>query len=269
MPLYGKKRNYRRGAKKATRKPKGNGVKVMQPVINPAIVAYVKQMLGRKNEVKFFTQAIATKTVLNGTGFNTTGNFGFNSGVIIPQISQGIGQTQRNGNQINPKGKLLVKGHVLALPTSSTTNPFPNMPFYVRIVIWRHKLNYTQTTNSDILDNGFTAGGNPFDGTLDDLNVPFNKDKYDIGGVRIFSIQPNSTVGTYSAENLSKFPISRYFKMYVKLPSKLVYNDAPLEPSNCRWYLSAGVVNHDGTLSVNTNYRANITADATMRWTDA
>lgn len=268
MPYYGKNRLQRK-TKKVVAPPKANGVKVAKRVVNPVLKKMVKRMIGKTEEVKFFTQPIATKTAILGTGFNTTGNFGFNSGVIVPQLSQGAGQTQRVGNQVQPKGKLMVKGHVLALPTSSTTNPFPNMPFYVRIVVWRHKLNYLQTTNPDILDNGFTAGGNPFDGTLDDLNVPFNRDKYDIGAVRVFSLQPNATVGTYSTENLSKYPVSKFFKMYVKLPAKLRYNDASLEPQNCRWYLSAGIVNHDGTLSVNTNARANITCDAVMRWSDA
>lgn len=268
MP-YGKKRNYKRMAKKAVVKSKANGVKVAKRVPNPALKQMVKRMINSKEEIKFFTQPIATKTSILGTGFNTTGNFGFNSGVIVPQLSQGVGQTQRVGNHVFPKGRLYVRGHVLALPTSSTTNPFPNMPFYVRIVVWRHKLNYLATTNNDILDSGFVAGGNAFDGTLDDINVPFNKDKYDIGAVRMFSLQPNSTVGTYSAENLSRYAVSRFFKFSVKLPHRLTYNDATLEPTNCRWYLSAGIVNHDGTLSVNTNARANITADAVMRWTDA
>jgi len=263
--LRGNKKNYSKMAKKAM----GNGITSKKSVVNPALKSMVKKMVNKTEEVKFFTQAIATKTTILGTGFNTTGNFGFNSGVILPQVSQGPGQTQRIGNQISPKGKLLVRGHVLALPTSAASNPFPNMPFYVKLVVWRHKLNYTQTTNSDILDNGFTAGGNPFDGTLDDLSAPLNRDKYDIGAVRTFSLQPNATVGTYSAENLSRFPVSKFFRMYVKLPAKLTYNDAPLEPTNCRWYLSAGIVNHDGSLSVNTNYRANITADSVMRWSDA
>lgn len=265
--LRGRRKNYSKMAKKAVKK--SNGVTSKKRVVNPVLKSYVKKIVNGTEEVKFFTQPIATKTTLNGTGFNTTGNFGFNSGVIIPQLSQGPGQTQRVGNQVSTRGRLLVKGHVLALPTSATSNPFPNMPFYVRIVVWRHKLNYSQTTNADILDNGLTAGGNPFDGTLDDLNVPFNKDKFDIGAVRVFSLQPISTVATYSSENLSKYPCSKFFKMYVKIPAKLKYNDATLEPQNCRWYLSAGIVNHDGSLAVNNIYRANITADSTMRWTDA
>lgn len=269
MP-YGKKRNYARMAKKAVRKPKANGIKVSKPVINPVLKKYVSKLVNKTEEIKVFTNGLATKYNIQGSGFNTTGPFGFNSpSNIIPIISQGTGQHQRVGNVIRPKGKLYIRGHVVALPTSSTNNPFPNCPFYVKIVVWRQKASMSTISNTDILDNGITAGGINFDGTLDDLMIPFNRDKYVIGAVKTFSLQPNSTVSGYSTENLSRFPVSKFFKMYVDLPAKLTYNDTLLDPSNCRWYMSAGIVNCDGTLAINSIYRAQITADATMRFTDA
>ena len=264
----GKKKNYSKMAKKAVSKSKG--LKVKKSVINPVLRSYVNRIVKKQEEVKFFTGSVAYKQSLLGSGFNTTGNFGFNSSSsIIPVIQQGVGQQQRIGNKINTKGYLLLRGHVLALPTSSTTNPYANMPFYVRIVVWRQKQSLTTNSNTQILDNGLGAGGNDFDGTLDDMMVPYNTDRFQIGATRTFMMQPNSTVGTYSSENLGKYPCTKFLKIYVKVPKVLTFNDASLDPTNARWYVSAGIVNANGDLAINTIARAQITLDVTMKYTDS
>lgn len=266
--LRGNKKNYSKMAKKAVSKSKGLTAK--KTVINPVLKSYVNKIVKKQEEVKFFTAPIATKNSILGTGFNTTGNFGFNSASsIIPIIQQGVGQQQRIGNRIATKGYMTVRGHVLAMPTSASSNPYSNCPFYVRIVVWRQKQSFTTISNTQILDNGISAGGNDFDGSLDDLMTPYNKDRFQIGAVRTFMLQPNSTVGTYSSENLSKYPVSKFLRMYVKIPKVLTYNDNALDASNARWYVSAGIVNCDGTLAINTIVRAQITLDCTMRYTDA
>lgn len=264
------RKNYSKMAKKAVAKTKSNAVTVSQKsTINPLIKKYVKQAIAKEDENKFFTSDIAIKQAILGTGFNTTGAFGWNSlNNIIPVIQQGVGQQQRVGNKIRPTS-FVVRGHVLALPVNSTTNNFPNMPFYVRICVWRQKQSMTTISNTQILDNGVSAGGNDFDGTLDDLLVPYNKDRFEIGVSRQFVLQPNASAGTASSENLSKYPVSKMFKFKVPIPKTFMYNDAALDPSNCRWYMSAGIVNHDGTLSVTTNSRAQITAVGVLHYTDA
>lgn len=273
MP-YVKKNNVKRGAKKATRKPKANGLKVSKPVINPLLRSYVKRMINGEVETKFFTEPNATQAAIQGSGFNTTGPFGWTSiRSLIPIIQQGVGPQQRNGNQISPVGKLLVRGYVLALPTdggAGATNPFPNCPFYVRIVVWRQRGDIQTRSNSEILDDNLTAGGKVFDGTLDDLQVPFNKDKFVIGAVKQFMLQPNSSnIATNPLENLSGFPISKQFKLYLDLPNKIIYNDTGTTPQNACWYMSAGIVMCDGTIATNNFIRARITATTTMKFKDA
>lgn len=270
MP-YGKKRNYARMAKKAVRKPKANGIKASKPVINPLLKRYVKSVVARGEETKYTTASIAYKSNIVGAGFNTTGPIGYNTITnIIPTVYQGSTNYQRNGNRISPVGNLLVRGHVLALPVSTTTNPFPNTPFYVRIVVWRARASMSTIFNSDILDDNIAPGGTSFDGTLDDMLLPYNKDKYIIASSKTIMLQPNATsTGTYASENLSKFPVSKMFKMYIPLPKVLVYNDTSSDPSNCRWYLSAGVCNVDGTLPISSQWRASITAEALIKFKDA
>lgn len=270
-PVYGKtakasiKKMIAEGSVIAVKPAKKTPAKVSSNV-----KSYVKKLINSNEETKFYTSNIASKAPLLGSGFNTTGSFGYNNpSNIIPVIQQGVGQQQRVGNAIQTKGYLQVRGSVLALPTNATTNSSPNMPFYVRIVVWRQKQSMTTVSNTQILDNGTATGGNDFQGSLDDLMIPFNKDRFQIGAVRTFMLQPNATTGTYSNENLSKYPVSKFFRFNVKLPKKLIFNDSVLDPTNCRWYFSAGVVNADGTLLVNTQVRAVISADAVLRYQDA
>lgn len=272
--MYGRKsvkRSPRRvGRKPAARALKRGGLRVKKTVVNPALRKYVSSLVAKNEETKFFTNSIAYKQSITGSGFNTTGPLGYNTASnIIPIIQQGVGQQQRVGNRITTKGYFMIRGHVLALPTSAASNPYSNMPFYVRIVVWRQKPSMTTVSNTEILDDGNTSGGVPFDGSLDDLMIPFNKDKFQIGGVRTFMLQPNASTGTYSNENLSKYPVSRFFKMSVKLPKTLSYNDTSNDATNCRWYFSAGVVNADGQLAISSIVRAQITAEAVLHYKDA
>lgn len=272
---YGKK-NYAKMAAKAVKKvmskpSSGVAIKSKKLVINPVLKSYVGKVVRRNIETKFHTNGIASSAPILGSGFNTTLNYGYTSvSSIIPAIQQGVGQQQRNGNRIFPVGRMIVKGYVLASPVNTTSNAYINTPFTVRIVVWRQKQNYTAVSNTAILDSGVTGAGNDFDGTLYNLMEPFNKDKFDIAAVRTFQLQPNSSaVGISPTENLSRYPVNRFFKMTVPLPRMLLYNDTGLDPQNCRWYLSAGIVQSNGTVIANTNTRATITADSIIYYTDA
>lgn len=263
------KRKYAKKMKKS-KVSKSNGIRAKKLVINPVLKSYVKRMVKGNTEIKFHTAALASSNNILGSGFNTTSNYGYTCpSSIIPSIQQGVGQQQRVGNKIRPVGKLLIKGYVLATPVTTTNNAYINTPFTVRVVVWRQKQNYTAISNTAILDSGVTGSGNDFDGTLYDLMTPFNKDKFDIGAVRTFQLQPNYSVGVTPQENLSKYPVNKFFKMYVKLPKTLLYNDTGLDPQNARWYISVGIVQSTGAVIANTNVRATVTADSILYYSDA
>lgn len=271
MGLKNLRRRKMGGIKKAPKSKvsKSNGLQAKKLVVNPMLKSIVKRIVKKEEEVKHFTNPIWYKQNIFGTGFNTTTGLGITTiSSILPVIQQGVGQQQRIGNRIRPVA-FVVRGHVVANPVTTTNNPYINVPFYVRICVWRQKQSMTTVSNTQFLDDGITNGGNDFDGTLDDLMVPFNKDRFDIPVVRQFMLQPcNSQVGL-TPETLSKFPVSRMFKFRVPLPKSLIYNDTAQDPSNCKWYMSAGIVNADGTLATTSVARAAITSVAVLKYTDA
>lgn len=251
---------------------KNNTVVVAKPVINPAIKRYVKKLVKSTEEVKVQTSAIATSSAMLGSGFNVTSNYGFwTPSSIIPVVAQGVGQQQRIGNAIKPiRSRMLIRGYVLAAPVNATNNAYQNMPFHVRVVVYRQKQNNNTPNNSGILDSQTTDQGNDFTGSLYDLMTPYNKDKFDIGFTRTFTLQPcSSTGGVTNVDNIGPYPVCRFFKGYIKLPSVLKYNDTNTVPMNSNWFLAAGIVQSDGTLITNSNTRCRITADTIIRYTDA
>lgn len=270
--LRGTKKNYAKMAKKAV-KSKSNGLKVMKPTINPVLKSYVKRIVNGTEEKKLANFDVAYRQPITGTGFNNNlgaGNYGYTTTVtIVPPVSIGTSNGNRVGNQITPKS-CYIRGVVRALPISAVagTNAWPNEPFYVRIVIYKTKLNMDLNLNDTILDNG--AGSEPFDGTLETLLLPYNKDKYVIGATRQFKLQaPPGTSGTLTNQNIGSLPVAKLFKINLPMPKKLTYVDTNPDPSNCRWYMAAGVVNSSGNIAANTDIRANITVESMMHYTDA
>lgn len=272
MP-YGKKRNYRRGAKKAAPKSKANGLKVLKPVINPLLKKYVKRMISGTEEKKLANFDVAYRASILGTGFNNNlgaGNYGYSTSVtLVPPVAIGTANANRIGNKIVPKS-CYIRGVIRALPITSVggTNAWPNEPFYVRIVIYKTKLNMDLNLNDTILDNG--AGSEPFDGTLETLLLPYNKDKYVIGATRQFKLQaPPGVSGTLTNNNIGSLPVSKLFRVSLPMPKTLTYVDTNPDPSNCRWFMAVGIVNVSGNIAANTDIRANITCESVLTYTDA
>lgn len=271
MVNYRKKTFKRKAAKKTTKK--SNGLKVMKPVINPVLKSYVKRIVSGTEEKKLANIDVAYRSAILGTGFNNNlgvGNYGYTTAVtVIPPVAIGTSNGNRVGNQISPKSCFL-RGVIRALPISGTggNNAWPNEPFYVRIVIYKTKLNMDLNINDTILDNG--AGSEPFDGTLETLLLPYNKDKYVIGATRQFKLQaPPGTSGTLTNQNIGNIPVSKLFRIKLPVPKKLTYVDTNPDPSNARWFMAVGVVNTSGNIALNTDIRANITCESMMYYTDA
>lgn len=267
------KKNYAKMAKKAVSKSKSNGLKVMKPVINPQLKSYVKKIVSGTEETKLANFDVAYRAAILGTGFNNNlgaGNYGYTTPVtLVPPVAIGTSNGNRVGNQISPKS-CFIRGVIRALPITGTggTNAWANEPFYVRVVIYKTKLNMDLNINDTILDNG--AGSEPFDGTLETLLLPYNKDKYVIGATRQFKLQaPPGTAGTLTNQNIGSLPVSKLFKIKLPMPKRLTYVDTNPDPSNCRWFMAAGIVNVSGNIAANTDIRANITCESMLYYTDA
>lgn len=274
---YGSKLGGRFG-KKASKMPKKikkgtNGLKVNKPVINPVLKQYVKRAVRGTEEKKIANMEVAYRSAINGSGFDNAaagGAYGFNaSTTVVPLISQGVGPGDRIGNRIRPTS-CYIRGYLRALPVTINTgsNYWPNEPFYVRVVLYRPKVNMSQNINSDILDNG--NGSEGFNGELDAMLLPYNKDKFLIGYSRTFKLQaPVSSVTNAPNNDIGGLPVCKFFNIRVPMPKQLIYVDTSTAPSNCRWYLSAGIVNTSGNIAANTDIRCNVTAEAVMHYTDA
>lgn len=266
----GKKKNTDQKTKKQAMP--ANGIRVPTTAINPELKAYVKRMVQGSEEKKIAKQQISYRAFINGTGFDNLAlpPYGFNSSThILPFISQGTTVADRVGNNIKPT-YCYVRGYIRASPITATggINSWPNEPFFVRLVLYRPKSNMATNINSDILDNG--SGSQGFDGELDAMLLPYNKEKYLIGYSKTFKLQaPSGTVGTNVNNDIGGLPVSQFFKIKVPMPKKLEYVDGQTSPSNCRWYLSAGVVNTSGNLAAATDIRATITSECVMHYTDA
>lgn len=273
---YGKRRNYKKMAK-SSRRPKQNGLKAKKYITNPYLVKVIKRLVKKQQEIKTVTSTLFPRInadgIMKSSGINN--QLATPAGAtcdisIIPAVGQGTAQGQRNGNKISPVS-LLIRGVVNALPTSATasgTNYYPNMPLYVRIVVYCLRSNATINNNDLLLDQG-TSNKN-FDGSLSDLMLPYNQERFKIVKSRQYNLQPvyANSDPSGQTENTNK-RTSKMFKMYVKLPKTLTYADNVNDNNKTRYYIAAGVVNYDGTLIGTNDARARIYAEAVLKFRDS
>lgn len=269
----GKKKNYSKMAKKSV--AKGNGLKVKKEVINPKLSSAIKTYMHKASEVKVVTTTIFPVVGANGnimgSGINNTVTppLGMTSLLsIIPPVGQGTGQGQRVGNKISPVS-LLVRGIVNAIPTTSTTggtNNYPNQPIYVRVIIYALNSNATTNVNDLLLDQGTTNIS--FSGTLSELLLPYNRERFKIVKSLQFNLQPTMELNnTHLAENTNK-PTNAFFKINIPLPKILTYADNVNDNNKVRYYMAAGVVNYDGNLLPAADSRAKIWAESVLKFRD-
>lgn len=271
MP-YGKK-NF----KKVAKRPLSRSARVVSSkrVVSPTLKKIVKRMISATEEIKQTGMTIAYKNGIMGQGFNNNPavNTGYsNTTCIIPQIGQGTLNNQKVGNVVIPKS-CVVRGYLNALPITANggTNPYPNVPFYVKVIVYRLKVNMTSNFNEDIMDD---AGAYvPFSGFIDDLLLPLNTEKYAIAYNKTFKLQaPPGTAGTNTNSNIGSIPTAKMFKVNLlkHLPKKLKYTDTSLDPTNARWFISAGIVPCDGNSTyLTTEARAWISCESLIKFTDA
>ena len=90
-----------------------------------ALMTTIKKAIARQAEVKSWFSYAANQSIL-------TANVSVPSSVLlIPQINQGTGHSNRIGNQIRIV-KAVVRGHVNILPYNIATNPIVP-PVYVKM----------------------------------------------------------------------------------------------------------------------------------------
>lgn len=267
--------------------PSNMGVKPLIKAANQqnvkTISKVVKKVMSKDEEVKIASNTELANNVLvygSGLSYQSGGpNQGWVSTVsgLIPSVALGNTQNTRIGNKITPK-RLNVRYSIYANPsTDSTTgaglggniNPFINLPFRVKVIVFRHRYATDDFSQSGIVQSGATSAD--LTASVDSFFRPYNRDEYIIAYSKMFKMQPprHAMTSSYTGQAQDPYARSMVFKsLSLKLP-KLRYNDAATVPSNANWYMAVAVCNEDGTtITAGTQSRCTINVESHLYYTD-
>lgn len=242
MPVKYAKRSYKKRPtmKKVVKKAVGQAKKKM-------FAKSVKQVINRMSETK------------------NAGNYGgvqaveaYNSALTPPQstiidltspldtIAQGTGQGDRIGNKIKLT-KFNVKGYISFNSTGTLAGA--SIPVYIKMIIFKQKLNDGNPDMSRLLHNGNTdiAPTN----TLRDMIIPINTDYYTVFATRIFKLGTSAIAGLQNND----YHLTRFFNVsLLKHCKSVTYSDTLVTPQNKKFYCGFLAGYADGTsVPVSTN----------------
>lgn len=261
-------------ARKAGGYKKG-GVLYQGPTIPKAVrlqrkeVANIaKAVVKRDKEVKRVVNAgIFDSANIPGSGIDGGSNGLVQA--IIPLCTQGTGESNREGNVINVK-KFNLRYSLNALSTNvSGLNPYPGLPFYVKVVVYRHKFNIGDSSPTALVDLNNTSGA--FTSAVDTLFRDLNTDEYYIAHSAKYLMCPPRHLSATVQEAASMPPECKSMiikNVKIKLPTKLTFNDTGSTPTNAGWWLAVGVVNVDSSAISTSSVRCTINAESYLDFTD-
>lgn len=241
---------------------KGKG---RRPTYNPIRKRGVKKIVKRENNKRLrrFVRKVVrneaeTKVISKrGTKQLTTlqlgadqGDVNVNSMILTPvtagsveqttiggtAISNGTGDGQRIGTKVRAK-KVMLNIALSCNPYNATTNAFP-CPYYVRMYFYKIKLNGNtlQTTGAvngptgNFFQDGTSQTG--FIGTLADMNMKINSDRYTYLGHKTFKLGSasynagGSDLYEYHANNDYKLNVLRKINITKYCPKVFQWDDA-------------------------------------------
>lgn len=190
-------------------------------------------------------------------------------------ITQGVGQGQRVGNNIRTKSSYL-SGILYANQQNAAYNTTPK-PYEVMFIIYKI---LGQGNIADVTLTGLFQNGNSQaipTGTLQDLTLPINQDKYRIYYRRVFKIGPADNTGSGSSTGLQFFANNDYKRnqrFYIPLTKymdkRMKFNDTDRNVKNDNLYLAVLPLACDGTQQVAGNSLAavNMLMTQTYNYTD-
>lgn len=243
----------------------------------------VKKVLSKDEEVKIVSNLdIANDVLVYGAGlaFSVGGpNSGWVSiNGLLPQLAQGTSQATRIGNRVNPK-RFNVRYSIYALPSTQVdtgnplggnVNPFINLPFMVKVIVFRHRYAIDDFSQTGILQAG--ASSADLSANVDTFFRPYNTDEYIIAYTKLHKLQPQrhamttSYTGQFMDSSLRSMVIR---SLNIRLP-KLRYNDGSNTASNAQWYIAFAVCNEDGTaITAGQQSRCKVNVESHLYFTDA
>lgn len=258
----------------------------------PSVTTQVKKLKQVVNQMKPEVKYVANITLADnvqvaGTGLKYDGVLNTNGWVnavgsnpLIPALVQGVSENQRVGNYITPK-KLIVKYSLYANPSTESgstpnNNPYITLPFYARVIIYRHRYATDDFSQNGILDLGATNGD--ISGNLEGLYEPYNRDEYTIVHSKTYLMQPQrhqlTGSGSFTGQNQDQRARTVVIKRCkVPLPKRMRYNDGSSVPSGEGYFIAVCCVNSDGSWITNSgatvHQRLRLTAESYMTFTDS
>jgi len=219
-------------------------------------------------------------TVVGGT---TLTGFGFVNGkttpnqALIPPLQQGLTNANRIGNVITPK-KLVLKYSLYANPSTevgslpANSNPFINLPFFCRVIVFRHRYAQDDYSQNGILDLG--ASNADISGNVESMYEPYNRDEYKILYSKTHYMQPQrhqlTGAGNFTGQNMDDKAKQIVIKRAkISLPKRIRYNENSSSPADAGFFLAVCVVNADGSFVSTTQSRVSLSAETYMSFTDA
>lgn len=251
-------KNYAKMAKKAVGKRKA--VSAPSRPVAVSVKDYVKKAIDREIQDKQDVSQILTTAggqtsgFVRGYGINsTTPNYGITTQSVIPPIPIGSDEDKRIANYVRPKS-LVVHYTLNALPVDAGVdvplNKLPT-PFYCAVLFYSRKDSRTSNINNTLKDFGSTNF--PFE-TINDFLLPFNTELYNIHSFKKYKMAPCQEIGLFGTSISTDMinSVNGYVPMVMhsqklKLPAKLMFDDATSNPTNARIYCAIGVFNIDNS----------------------
>jgi len=235
----------RRPARKVYRRYR----KAKKTKVSKSVKNYVKKAISRRMENKElvnygFNQSILTVANSAPTAVN-----------LLPLPSEGAGQSDRIGNEINVK-KLLLTGFVNMLPYDATNNPTAPAPLWIKMWVLSAKNVNTNTFSNTPVGSFFQTGNASagFQASIRDLLLPVNQDYYTVHRYKTFKIGYGSLSGANSSSLVGtafdNSPMSHQFTFDCsKYVSKLKYDEDQTWPTNKNLFLVITATRADGSTS--------------------
>lgn len=254
----------------------------------------MKDGVQKKTKRSAFTRdvkAVLSALAENKQAFHTTGNslVMFNSGIdavgdmmqIVPAIAQGVGDSNRIGDQIRAKS-LNIKGYVkLNLNDVPDSTKLPSVICRMMIVSLKTRPSYIDATASSaplatLLKKGGTTVG--FTGLLSDIYAPINTDVFTVHHDTNFYLNQTfvNAIGASVPSQYVPQDISgtvKFFNFQVKCKNRLLRYDedvgSGLYPANFGPMLLLGYSYLDGSSPDTISTNVGLQYDCTLTYEDA
>lgn len=215
--------------------------------ISTAVKSYVQTSLSRQiesKEIVAYGFNLDVLTVASSTPTNVC---------LLPEPSQGTGQSDRIGNEIKIKN-LYVKGFVNLKPYDSTTNPTGPTPLMIKMwVVSAKNVNTNNLGNTSIVDF-FTIANNSvgFNANIRDQLLPVNQDMYKVHASKVFKIGVGASStqagGSSATAYLDNSPFIHPFSFDCsKFVSTLRFDEAQTWATNKNLFLIITATRCDGS----------------------